>query len=90
MSFSNILWQHNLLDLTPNTLSALSIGDQIPASGAREIDFIIAAKTAEESGTTAEEIATLPFILHRCPRLSSGTLFPERNPRVVDISLDLH
>ena len=38
-----------------------SIGDQIPAPDAREIDFVLAAKTAAENGATAEEIATLPF-----------------------------
>ena len=38
-----------------------SIGDRIPAPDAREIDFVLAAKTAAENGAPAEEIASLPF-----------------------------
>jgi hypothetical protein len=58
-----------------HTLS--SIGDQIPAFCAREIDFVLATKTAAENSATVEEFATLPFFTdaHRIPQQSYSTGF---------------
>ena len=76
-------------DYSPRTsLRTLSsFGDQPPAPGAREIDFIIAAKAAAETGATAEEIATLPYFVdaHGFPQARYS---PTTIQQWIDIPLD--
>ena len=76
-------------DYSPRTsLRTLpSIGDQLPAPGDREIDFIIAAKAAADTGATAEEIATLPYFVdvHGFPQARYS---PTKIQEWLDIPLD--
>ena len=67
-----------------------SIGDQIPAPDAREIDFVFAAKNAAENGATAEEIATLPFFTdaHGFPQAAMARYSPTKIQEWIDIPLD--
>ena len=83
---SDILWQHKVLDLTPNILPALRFAHFRQL----EIEFqhtMLGKLILSSPLRLLRKMALLPknryfAILHGCSWISSGTLFPDQNPRV--------